>query len=63
MGAIKWYEVSCDQCGSGEHFRIGLDWKIQARETGWIISKGKKAFCSKECWIKYRAASAKNNGA
>ena len=44
----KWYEISCDTCGSTEHFGIGIRCEIQARHTGWIISKYGH-FCDENC--------------
>jgi len=48
MGCKKWYEVTCDKCGSAEHFAVGLDWKSQAKDVGWLISKS-GVFCGNEC--------------
>lgn len=45
----KWYEVSCDSCGSAEHFGGSLESaKKQATEVGWIIV-GRLTFCTIEC--------------
>lgn len=45
----KWYEVSCDSCGSAEHFGGSVESvKKQATEVGWIIV-GRLTFCTDAC--------------
>lgn len=45
----KWYEVSCDRCGSAEHFGGSVESvKKQATEVGWIIV-GRLTFCTDAC--------------
>ena len=47
----KYYEISCDTCGSGDHDTVGGDaLKKRARENGWIITKDNEHYCTKECY-------------
>lgn len=50
----RWYEVSCDECGSAEHFGGSIDSaKKQAMETGWLVV-GKFIFCTAACKNRHR---------
>lgn len=54
---IRWYEVSCDQCGNAEHFRGSKDSaKTQAIKIGWL-SVGKFMFCTTTCKTDYKKHS------
>ena len=53
MGAYKWYEVTCDNCGSSSHYGVGIPWREQAKEDGYIV-KGKLAFCDDKCLKKFK---------
>ena len=46
------YEISCDCCGFGEHYKVGGNFPVekQAREHGWIITKSGKHYCCIGCY-------------
>lgn len=49
----RWLEMSCDFCGSAEHFKGSVEnAKLQAKDHGWII-QGKEQFCCSECKSNY----------
>jgi hypothetical protein len=45
----KWYEISCDECGSVEYLK-GTQKIVEetAIDIGWI-KKGQKHFCCEKC--------------
>lgn len=50
----RWYEVSCDECNSAEHFGGSFDSaKKQAIENGWLIV-GRFMFCTVDCKKRHR---------
>lgn len=48
MGLRKWYEGSCDYCGSTEHWALRETFK----SAGWIFSRY-GVFCCEECKKKF----------
>ncbi len=47
----RWYEIVCDDCGSGEHFLGNIQSaESQFRNTGGIVTKDKKHYCDKNCY-------------
>jgi len=54
MSIRKYYELSCDNCSCADHYPIGIDLVKAARENGWIITKNKKHYDTRECYIKAR---------
>jgi len=53
MGRKTWVEVSCDLCGSAEHFVPG-NVNANARAHGWTVTRKGQYFCSAECLQKAR---------
>jgi hypothetical protein len=52
----KFYELSCDECGCGEHFTDNIKESLrQARINGWIITRGGKHYDSEKCRLKAKA--------
>ena len=50
MGITKWYEIVCDGCGNAEHFQGCLSIvQKQYKDTGGIVGRGNKYYCSKKC--------------
>ena len=51
---LKWYEMSCDHCGSSDYYRHNIaNAEMNARKNGWIISKSKNHFCCLKCLNSY----------
>jgi len=48
MSIRKWYQISCNNCGSAEHFPVGWPIKQQARDQGWVFYKGNH-YCNNGC--------------
>ena len=56
----KYYEVECDNCHMAEHFHLGLSYQIQAKQTGWVISKYGDC-CCEECLIELKKSKGAKN--
>ncbi|OQY10310.1 MAG: hypothetical protein B6I28_01305 [Fusobacteriia bacterium 4572_132] len=51
MGIMKWYEISCDYCGSGQHFPKSKFFALsEYKRLGGIIKSDGSFYCSKECY-------------
>ena len=53
MSVRKYYEISCNQCGSGHLYIHSIKYANSSfKEEGGLIKKGKH-FCTKECLNKF----------
>jgi len=47
---VKWYEITCDNCGNAEHFQGSiLSAEAQFKFDGGIVTKTKKHYCDIVC--------------
>lgn len=46
----KWYEVTCDYCGSGINHYIGSRPTRKMLEADGAVCTATKHFCSEMCW-------------
>ncbi len=57
---LKTYEISCDYCGCACYYLGSIkNAERQARSEGWIITRGKLHFDSKECFMKGKRQNGK----
>ena len=51
---LKWYEVSCDQCGTCLNHYIGCKPSIKELKNDGFITYKEYVFCTEECYNKFR---------
>lgn len=51
MSIMKWYEISCDNCGCGQHFPISKSFAIKEyKRLGGIVKSNGSSYCSCKCY-------------